>query len=121
MAETPTGRVFEIHHPDATYIAIHFSKFHLAPGDSVIVSDPWGGQSYTLEGKGKMNAGTFWSQHVKGDTAVIELVTQGQNRRRGFVIDEYAAGFVDLGSEATYAAAAAGPDVRGDLRSRRQR
>ena len=96
-AGTATGQVYEISHPGATYIAIHFKKFNLAAGDSLIVSDPAGGQSYVLEGKGKMNAGKFWSQHVKGDTIVLELVTAGQQPSKGFVIDEYAAGFVNLG------------------------
>ena len=93
----PTGQVFELSHPGATYIAIHFAEFDLARGNHVIVSDPDGGQSYVLEGQGKMDAGIFWSQHVKGDTVLLELVSTHPGQGKGFVIDEYAAGFVDLG------------------------
>ncbi|UCC31674.1 MAG: trypsin-like peptidase domain-containing protein [Phycisphaerales bacterium] len=94
---TATGRVYEITHPGATFMGVHFARFDLAPGDFVRVSDADGGQSYTMEGKGKMNAGIFWSQHVKGDTIVLELVTTGDNPGKGFVINKYGAGFVNLG------------------------
>jgi len=94
---TDRGARWAIHHPGATYIAIHFAEFDLVPGDSVTVSDASRGQAYTLTGGGKMDAGTFWSQHVKGDTAVIELVQRGEKRGKGFVVDSYAGGFVDLG------------------------
>lgn len=94
---TATGRVYEITHPGATFMSVHFARFDLAPGDFMIVSDANGGQSYVLEGKGKMNAGTFWSQHVKGDTIVLELVTTGNDPGKGFVINKYGAGFVNLG------------------------
>ena len=93
---TATGQVFELSHPGATYMAVHFAEFDLAPGDSVIISDAEGQQSYTMNGKGKMNAGTFWAQHVNGDALVLEYVTTGEKRGKGFVIDEYAAGFVLL-------------------------
>ena len=96
-ASTPTGQIYEISHPGATFIAVHFKRFHLAEGDYVIVSDADGGQSYSVEGKGKMNASTFWAQNVKGDTLVLEFVTAGEKPGRGFVIDQYSAGFVDLG------------------------
>jgi len=94
--ETLRGVTFRIHHPGASYIAIHFSDFDLAPGDSVLVSDGWGGQSYAMTGRGKMDLGAFWSQHVKGDTAV--LVLQGDPQRSFFTIDQYAAGFPEAGA-----------------------
>ena len=94
---TTTGQMYEISHPGATFMGVHFARFDLAPGDFMIVSDANGGQSYVLEGKGKMNAGTFWSQHVKGDTIVLELVTTGEVPGKGFVINKYGAGFVNLG------------------------
>lgn len=97
-ADTGTGKRYTIQHPGATYIAIHFADFDLAPGDSVVVSDAEGRQAYALTGKGKMDAGTFWAQHVKGDTVVLELRTRGQGLGKGFVIDSYAAGFKDLGA-----------------------
>jgi len=96
-APTGTGRTFEIQHPGATYISLHFKNFNLQPEESLIISDPAGGQSYTMEGRGRSDLGTFWAQHVKGDTIVLDLVTT-RNGAPGFLIDEYAAGFVDLGA-----------------------
>jgi len=88
---------YELHHPDATYIAVHFTDFDLAPGDRLVITDPLGGQAYTLRRKGKMGAEKFWAQHIKGDTAVLELITTNPRGGQGFHIDEYVAGFVDLG------------------------
>jgi hypothetical protein len=90
----------ELRHPGATYIAIHFVNFDLAPGDVLHVSDPDGGQAYTMEGKGKRQLGEFWAQHVKGEAVVLELVATNPDGGYGFDIDEYAAGFVDLGDQA---------------------
>lgn len=96
--ETESGVRYVLTHPGATYIAVHFDKFNLAPGDKLIVSDPLGGQDYELTGLGKMDLGEFWAQHVKGDTVVLELITAGDKPGKGFRIDEYAAGFADLGA-----------------------
>lgn len=84
-------------HPGATYIALHFTDFELAPGDILIVSDGNGLQSYTLEGRGKQEAGTFWARHIKGDTVMLQLVAHGPAGGAGFRVDEYVAGHVDLG------------------------
>jgi len=93
---TPTGLIYELRHPEATYIALHFSSFDLVRGDYLIVSDLMGGQMYKLEGKGKMEAGTFWSRHIKGEAVQLELVTSGQNPASRFVIDQYVSGFAAL-------------------------
>lgn len=92
---TARGQQWTIKHDGATYIGVHFAQFKLAPGDFLVVSDAEGNQSYTLRGKGKMDSGRFWSQHVKGPAMVVELVAKSDQSR--FVIDQYAAGFVDLG------------------------
>ena len=97
--EDAVGWSYELYHPDATYIAIHFVEFDLAPGDFLVVSDPSGDQIYTMEGKGKMNAGTFWARHIKGDTVRLELVQNNPEGGGGFVIDEYVAGFLDIGGD----------------------
>ena len=94
---TSGGQTYTLHHPGATYIALHFAEFNLAAGDRVVVSDVLGEQRYEMSGLGKMQARTFWAQHVKGDTAVIELVSADPaNSTRGFLIDEYVAGFIPL-------------------------
>ncbi|MCK4341239.1 MAG: hypothetical protein KAY37_05885 [Phycisphaerae bacterium] len=87
---------YELIHPGATYIALHFTDFDLAPGDYLMVSDPEGEQTYTMEGRGKMDAGTFWAQHIKGDIVILELVKMSPEGGRGFRIDEYVAGWLDL-------------------------
>jgi hypothetical protein len=88
----------EIQHPGATYIAIHFTDFRLASGDYLEISDPVGGQAYRLSDRGKMNAGEFWARHVKGDSALLRLYTSNKSGAQGFVIDEIAAGFEELGT-----------------------
>jgi hypothetical protein len=85
-------------HPGATYIAIHFVGFDLGPRDYLLVSDAGGKQAYSLKGRGKMGAGTFWARHIKGDTALLRLVVNNPNGGKGFHIDEYVAGYVDLPS-----------------------
>lgn len=100
-----------LQHPGATYIAIHFVDFDLGPGDVLTISDGLGGQAYTMTGRGKMNAGTFWAQHVKGDTAVLSLTVTSAEGGRGFIIDEYAAGDIDLATT-VLPLSIAGPDDR---------
>lgn len=91
------GWTYRLTHPGATYMAVHFVDFDLGPADYLTISDAFGNNSYTLQGKGKMEAGTFWAQHIKGDTILMELVKVNRDGGRGFLIDEYAAGFVELG------------------------
>ncbi len=94
---TDSSRVFELHHEGASYIAIHFADFALATGEYVTISDAYGKQKYTLRGRGKMDAGTFWARHIKGDTAVIEYFTKDRKLGKGFEIDEYVAGNAAFG------------------------
>ena len=88
---------YELYHPGATYIAIHFVDFELAPGDFLSVSDAAGKQYYTMEEQGKMNAGEFWARHILGDTVMLELYKVNPQGGRGFKIDKYAAGFMNMG------------------------
>ena len=84
-------------HPGAVYIAVHFEKFSLAPGDAVIVRSTDGRQSWKYEGLGRGNMGLdpegFWATHIKGDTAVVELISSGKGSSFGFVIDRFARGY----------------------------
>lgn len=88
----------QINEPAATYLAIHFVDFDLAPGDYLLVSDGQGGQAYTLEGKGKMGLGAFWAQHVKGNAVILQLMVSSATGGQGFRIDQYVTGFLDLGA-----------------------
>jgi len=88
-------------HLGATYIAVHFSDFDLGPGDYLVVSDETGGQQYELSGRGKMQAGTFWARHIKGDTVLLELIVVSPSGGKGFNIDEYVAGEPDM-TESVY-------------------
>ncbi len=90
----PTGAHWrhEVRQAGASYIALHFRDFDLGPGGVLRVSDPQGGQAYELTGKGKMAAGTFWSQHVKGEAAVLEMHAPNAPRKPPFVIDGYVGG-----------------------------
>ncbi len=71
--------VEEITFPGATYIAPHFERFQLGPDDFVVVRSPDGAQRWVYDRKGKLGLGDegFFSGHIKGDTAVIELFTAG--------------------------------------------
>jgi len=82
----------EVRHAGASYIALHFTAFDLGPAGVLTVSDPTGGQAYELRGRGKLQAGTFWAQHVKGEALVLDLVAPGTLGRPFFVADEYVAG-----------------------------
>lgn len=98
----PTSAWFHVlSHPRATYIATHFTDFNLGPGDYLVISDDQGGQQYELSGKGKMQAGTFWARHIKGDTVVLELIVVSSSGGKGFSIDEYVAGEPDM-TESVY-------------------
>lgn len=95
----------EIHHPGATYIAPHFSRFELAEGDYVIVRAPDFSRSWRYEGYGKKERGRegnggFWGIHIKGDRAIIELWGRGAGAY-GYSIDRYGRGFTptEMGQE----------------------
>lgn len=105
---TRDGWELEIHHPGATYIALHFAEFELPDGEWLRISDPTGAQSSTLSGRGKMNAGRFWSRHIKGDRVLLEFSTR-RSVANGFEIDRYAAGHVDL--DTSYGFAGPGPQA----------
>ena len=94
--DTPLGRSYVLTHPGATYIALHFAELNLLTGDIIEVSDANGGQAYTLTGTGKGNGSVFWSQHIKGDSVVLNMLSTSMTLNSIFAIDEYAAGFENL-------------------------
>ena len=93
-----------IRFPGATYIAPHFERMHLPPGDFVVVRSPDGEQSYRYTRFGKRDLGKtkdgFFAAHVKGDTAIVELYARrGPNanaRGYGYRIDRYGRGYNDV-------------------------
>ncbi|MCU0294004.1 MAG: choice-of-anchor J domain-containing protein, partial [Thermoanaerobaculaceae bacterium] len=83
-----------VSHPGASYIAVHFSRLRLGPGEQVVLRTPDGRYSYTYRGEGKPGAGgRFWAAHVPGDTCEVLLLGNGTSAGWGFAIDEYAAGY----------------------------
>lgn len=91
----------EIHFPGATYIAPHFDKMHLPPGDFVVVRSPDGEQHWRYTRFGKRDLGRtkegFFAAHIKGDTAIVELWTRRSPasgaRGYGYRIDLYGRGY----------------------------
>jgi hypothetical protein len=102
LSDSPEPRLAltnTVHHPDATYIQVHFSKFKLADGDYVIVRSPDGERSWRYEGLGRAGMGLdpygFWSSQIMGSTAVVELYTKHAEGDFGFVIDNYMRGLTE--------------------------
>jgi len=87
----------EVSYPGATYVAVHFDRFHLADGDFVIVRSPDGEQSWTYEGLGKRGLGEtpggYFAAHIRGDTAIVELFTTGYDTAFGYRIDKFGRGY----------------------------
>ncbi|TDI11941.1 MAG: hypothetical protein E2P04_06870, partial [Acidobacteria bacterium] len=110
---TTPAWTLRVEHPDATYIAIHFARFDLAPGDRLVIRSDSGRQRHVLTERGRHGLGTFWAPHIKGDTAVLELMSPGRNQAGwGVSIDSYSAGMVDLGSDAGSTEAVCGANDR---------
>lgn len=91
----------QFHWPKAGYIAIHFSKFHLANDDYVSISSPDEKFSYRYKGKGKevkrgvetVFISEFWAAHIPGDSAIVRLYSQNSEEGWGFVIDKWSRGY----------------------------
>jgi subtilisin-like proprotein convertase family protein len=88
-----------LHHPGASYLAPHFSWFELPPGDYLLVRSPDGKQAWRYAGRGRAGLGRteggFWSSHVRGDTAILELYSRVPSGAHGFGVDGYARGLGD--------------------------
>lgn len=79
-----------IHIPDGGFIKLEFSNFELAPGDYVVVRDPEGIHREILT---NANGDHFWAVSVHGDTAIVELISDGQAGGPGFDITSVGVGF----------------------------
>ena len=90
-------QVFEIEHPGATYVKVHFSKFDLAPGDQLTIESADGRERYVFRGKGyKQKGENFWGTSVIGEKAILRLQSNNPDGGYGFDIDYYAYGIVPL-------------------------
>jgi hypothetical protein len=103
LSDSPAPRLAlseTVHHPDATYMQVHFAKFKLADGDYVIVRSPDGERSWRYEGLGRAGQGLhplgFWSSQIPGHTAVVELYTKHSQGGFGFIIDNYMRGLTEV-------------------------
>lgn len=98
----------QVSYPGATYIAVHFAHFDLAPGDFVVVRTPDNKYRWTYTGQGRANLGTspegFFATHVVGDVALVELHTTGSSSGYGYRIDYYGRGYNDVEIEQFWAA-----------------
>ncbi len=78
----------------ASYIAVHFERFRLAPGERVVVRTPDGRHSFEYVGEGRSGTGgTFWARRVPGDTCEVLYYGSKDARGWGYAIDMFAHGF----------------------------
>lgn len=87
---------WEIHEPEASYIAPHFSRFHLPPGAVLVVRSPRGERSWRFTGAGKGDLGLtegFWGIHIPGPAAILELWSSVPVAEGAVVVDRFARGF----------------------------
>jgi hypothetical protein len=90
------------HWPDASYIAVHFSRFELAPGDVVVLTDPERRYSHSYSGRGLHEDGRpFWGLSILGDTMEVTLLSSNEEHDAyGIVIDRWAHGYpLDVGPD----------------------
>jgi len=73
--------------PGATFIRVHFTALHLAPGDYLTVSSADGSQVWKYTGRGPRGDGDLWAFAVNGDAAIVE-VHGGRGTGHGYVIDK---------------------------------
>jgi hypothetical protein len=112
----PTTRSLTYHYPGASYVKLHFSRASLRPGDTVVVSDPTGTESYRYTAEDLRADPRAMS--ISGDTATVRLEQGSYDplglRTRlaglGVDVDQVARGF----QEATGAPAPEGPTQKRD-------
>ena len=88
------SKTYSFYHPGASFIAVHFQHMDLGEGCSITVQEASRGEmSHAYTGKGRQDLGTFWAQHIYGDSIEIILACEDWETKAEFEVDEYAAGF----------------------------
>jgi lysyl endopeptidase len=104
--ERPVSWSETIFSPGATFLRIHFTKFHLPDGDFLTVSSPDGADFWTYTGKGPRGTGEFWSFIVESDSAVVELHSgsrfKGRGGRFGIAVDRIAHGTAPINEDGSF-------------------
>jgi len=112
----PTNHTLTYRYPGASYVKLHFSRAMLRPGDTLVVADPTGTESYRYTAEDLRD--DPWAMSISGDTATVRLEQGGYDplglRTRlaglGVSVDKVARGF----KEATGDAAPEGPTQQRD-------
>jgi lysyl endopeptidase len=85
----------EVASPGARFVRVHFSRFEMAPGDFVTVSDARRTMTWQYTGRGPTRTGSFWAFAVPGDTALVELHAKNGNGY-GYRMTQVGHGTVDI-------------------------
>jgi photosystem II stability/assembly factor-like uncharacterized protein len=95
--ESPVPFLKSVGSSGATFLTVHFSRFHLAPGDSVIVRSPDNTSvyEYTDLGRGDLGeSGGFFSSVVSGSQVILEYFPASAEKAEvalgdfGFAVDK---------------------------------
>lgn len=87
----------EIYEENATYVAVHFKKIKLSKDDYLIVRNPGNTRSWKYsfsEIYNKNNKDGFWSIHIYGERAILEIFSSNSKGGYGYDIDKIAIGFI---------------------------
>jgi len=97
------GKMWKLQYEGVSYVAVHFKCFNLRTGEYLSISDATGKQNYIIEGEGRKGTnGKFWAPHIKGDTMMIELISDFKNHTSNvFEIDEVGLGDPSISWENT--------------------
>ena len=94
----------EIVYSGASYIAVHFSKVGLSKDDFIVVKSPDGERFWKYSNLDIKNGSQgFWSVHIYGEKAIIEIHSQNKKGNYGYSIDKIARGYLEDELEKTEA------------------
>jgi hypothetical protein len=91
-----TRKTYTIFHEGATYIALHFANMNFDEGCTMQVDSANEEQRYVMRGRGRNDRGTFWARHIEGDTVVLKVQCDNEEKKADFEIDDYVAGLKEL-------------------------